>query len=142
MGLLAYDRAIGSISISSSSPGSTRTPEFKRQAAINGLLGGRVAAVYVCGTEDSDTSIRAFAAEGIEPHNVPISDAKFKELLKEVNGKTLWDSRTQACRESSILLVAPSGFIGCNEFVCIPDLLPPISVELDFFNKTDPVVKP
>jgi hypothetical protein len=101
-------RAFG---IKGSSAGLVTTPEYDRQVAINGLLGGKVLA---CFTETQTKFVQqieehVFAA-GFEPNNVVMSKDQLSSFIEDIERQALWDERQPHTDIGELLLASPWGF--------------------------------
>lgn len=106
-----YDPKTGVFSISGSSPGPVTTPEYERQVAINGLLGGKVLAIFTASPTTFAQQIEEhiFAA-GFEPNNVAMTEDQLSSLLHDIEMRGLWDERQPHATSGEVLLASPWGF--------------------------------
>jgi hypothetical protein len=107
---VSYDPSVGSFGISGSSPGSITTPEYLRQIAINGFLGGKVLALFAV-KQFGEGEIETFISDaGFEPHCVLMTDDAMNSFLDDISQKELWDQRCSKNPKSELLLLSPWGF--------------------------------
>lgn len=113
-----YDPVKGAFSISTSSPGSVQTPEYKRQVEINGRLGGKVLASYTIETSAQTVMIdERIDQAGFEPHLIELDVSQLSAMLEDVERLCLWDSRIEVGNRSEYLILSPWGF----RWLHIPD---------------------
>jgi hypothetical protein len=109
---VSFDPKTGGFGISGSSPGPMTTPEYRRQVAINGYLGGKVLACFTVKQTELVEQIEGhiFAA-GFEPNNVIMSEEQQSSFIGEIDKQHLWDERDCHCAEiGEVLLSSPWGF--------------------------------
>jgi len=106
------DQKTGAFGIKGSSPGSVTTPEYNRQVAINGLLGGKVLACFTATQTRFTLQIEEYIlAAGFEPNNVAMSEYQLSSLIGEIEKQGLWDDRRPHNEMmGEILLASPWGF--------------------------------
>ena len=108
---ISYDPASGAFGISGSSPGAVTTPEYLRQEAINGLLGGRVLALYAPKDGSPLGDIEKFISDaGFEPNIVLLGTDAMANLVEDISSRNLWDNRCANHTNGEALLVSPWGF--------------------------------
>jgi hypothetical protein len=129
---VSYDPASGAFGISGSSPGSVTTPEYLRQEAINGLLGGRVLAVYsINGTTLAEEIEKHILNAGFEPNTIPLTADAMSELVADIDQRGLWDNRNRNPSISDVLLVSPWGFRRIASPAEFDEVLPAPLVEFE-----------
>jgi hypothetical protein len=106
-----FDPKTGAFGITGSSPGSITTPEYNRQVAINGLLGGKALACFTATQTKFIQQIEEhiFAA-GFEPNNVIMSKDQLSSLIEDIEKQGLWDERQPHTEIGEVLLASPWGF--------------------------------
>lgn len=106
-----FDPQTGAFGFRGSSPGPVTTPEYERQVAINGLLGGRALAIYAARQNTFTQDIGNYiSAAGFEPNAIPMSDQQFSSLRANIEEKALWDERQPQSESGEVLLASPWGF--------------------------------
>jgi hypothetical protein len=108
---LSYDPATRVFGISGSSPGSVTTPEYLRQVAINGLLGGKVLALFAPNGSQSGSEIEKHIIDaGFEPNIVLLTSEAIAALVDDISRRSLWDERHPNGTCGEVLLASPWGF--------------------------------
>jgi hypothetical protein len=106
-----FDPKAGSFSISGSSPGPQKTPEYERQEKINNRLGGKVLALYTSEWSAEARGLCDYALRrGFEPQSIILSEAEFGALIREVGDQSLWDAREERRSQSTLLAASALGF--------------------------------
>ncbi|TDR90260.1 hypothetical protein [Enterovirga rhinocerotis] len=124
--------ASGAFSISSSSPGPETSPEFLRQEAINGQLGGKVfSVIWDITAEQPSEFIDYMLDSGFSPHEVALPKVRMAQLLEQIELDDLWDHRFEQPARRRALLLSPWGFRYLSEPVEFGSLLDIPSIELD-----------
>lgn len=109
--ILHYDPTIGSFGLSGSSPGAVTTPEYERQVILNGLLGGRVLALFMTDRRHLENTLEHhIATAGFEPNIVVMGKELFDRLLHDIERENLWDPRQVTSPPGTLLLASPWGF--------------------------------
>lgn len=128
---VAYDPTTGSFQISGSAPCSMTTPEYERQATINGLLGGKVLAIYTPKvTATVQSIIDHIHSAGFGPNIIEMSDDQFVILRRQIDESRLWDFRTTHPDSGEALLVSPWGFRWLAAPDCFDNILSKPLVEI------------
>lgn len=108
---VSYDPNTGAFGISGSSSGSVTTPEYERQVAINGLLGGKVLALFTATKSRWAADIDNYiSAAGFEPNDVILTEDAMATLVDDISKRGLWDERYLRNEEGEVLLLSPWGF--------------------------------
>lgn len=111
-------------SISGSAPAPVTTPEFQRQEAINGQLGGKVLAVFTAQTAGQPAEFLAYMWDaGFAPNEIVLPEDRMLKLLEQVERDGLWDPRFEQPARRSLLLLSPWGFRYLTEPVDFDSLL-------------------
>jgi hypothetical protein len=105
------DPKTGAFGITGSSAGSTTTPEYIRQVAINGFLGGKILAFFSATQGGFARQIEDhISAAGFEPNNVGLGGEQLSSLIEEIEKQSLWDERQSHIAIGEVLLASPWGF--------------------------------
>lgn len=105
------DPKTGVFGIKGSSPGPVTTPEYNRQVAVNGLLGGKVLACFTAAQTEFVQQIEEHIfATGFESNNVVMSKDQLSSLIEDMEKQGLWDERQRHSGKGDVLLASPWGF--------------------------------
>lgn len=105
-----------SFSISGSAPGPATSPEFRRQEAINGQLGGKVLAAFWKQAGPPPTEMLAYmSSAGFMPNEIVLPENRMSALLEEIERDGLWDRRFEQPAQKDLLLLSPWGFQHLSE---------------------------
>jgi hypothetical protein len=129
---VGFDPESGAFSISGSSPAPVVTPEYKRQEAINGQLGGRVLSVYSRPGSSLDELEMHINRTGFEPNIIEMNDEQFEELPKQVDNLKLWDDRQINSKIATLLVASPWGFRNIHDTLDFDRILPNPLINLTF----------
>ncbi|MDP3410001.1 hypothetical protein [Bosea sp. (in: a-proteobacteria)] len=100
-----------SFSISGSSPGPVTSPEFQRQEAINGQLGGKVLSTFSSHTSEHKADFFAhMQALGFVPNEIILAEDRMNSLLTQIENDGLWDERFDKPEQRNLLILSPWGF--------------------------------
>ncbi|CAM5774443.1 hypothetical protein LMIY3S_04523 [Labrys miyagiensis] len=106
-----FDPERQSFSISGSSPAPVISPEYKRQEAINGHLGGKVLAAF--SAQDAGQPVEFMTHmenAGFVPNEIVLPRDQMESLLAQIERDGLWDGRFEQPDQKNLLLLSPWGF--------------------------------
>jgi hypothetical protein len=135
---ISYNPASGVFGISGSSPGSVTTPEYRRQEAINGLLGGRVLALYAPSrSKPADEIEKCILDAGFEPNIVVLTAEAMTKLIEDITSRGLGDQRSPNFSNGDVLLLSPWGFRRIASPPEFDEILPKPVIEFEIENQED-----
>jgi hypothetical protein len=129
---VTYDSETGAFGISGSSPGPVTTPEYLKQNAINGLLGGKALSLFAVSQDSDFRDVEShIVAAGFEPNCVELPTAEMEKLLVQILEQSLWDERFPLSDNGKGLLLSPWGFQWITCFQDFDRILDDPLVEFD-----------